>query len=62
MQRTHALQGILVNLVNHEYQHDCWIGEMRQARGYSTPGTVPSQRARLVNGYWMLSSDTDGAG
>jgi uncharacterized damage-inducible protein DinB len=60
VQRTHALQTILINLINHEYQHDCWIGEMRQTRGYSIPRTTPSQRASLVDGYWMLSSD--GAG
>ena len=56
-QRTQAMQTILVNLINHEYQHDCWIGEMRQTRGHSIPGVIPSQRARLVDGYWMLSSD-----
>ena len=56
-QRTQALRTILMNLINHEYQHDCWIGEMRHTRGYSTPGTIPSQRARLVDGYWMLSPD-----
>ena len=59
-QRAQALRTILINLINHEYQHDCWIGEMRHTRGYSTPGGVPSQRAQLVDGYWMLSSD--GAG
>ena len=59
-QRTHALQTILINLINHEYQHDCWIGEMRHTRGYSTPGTIPSQRVRLVDGYWMLSSGATG--
>lgn len=56
-QRAHAMHTILINLINHEYQHDCWIGEMRQTLGYSIPGTVPSQRARLVDGYWLLSSD-----
>ncbi len=60
MQGTQALQTILINLINHEYQHDCWIGEMRQTRGYSIPGAIPSQRARLVDGYWMLSSDRAG--
>ena len=56
-QRKHAMQTILINLINHEYQHDCWIGEMRQTRGYSIPDAIPSQRARLVDGYWMLSPD-----
>ena len=53
-QRTQAMQTILINLINHEYQHDCWIAEMRQTRGYSVPGTIPSQRARNVDGFWML--------
>ena len=60
VQRTRALQSILINLINHEYQHDCWIGEMRQTRGYSIPRTAPSQRARSVDGYWMLLSDAAG--
>ena len=55
-QRRQAMQSILINLVNHEYQHDCWIGEMRQARGYSIPATIPSRRARKVDGFWMLPS------
>jgi len=53
-QRRQAMQSILINLVNHEYQHDCWIGEMRQARGHSVPATIPSRRARKVDGFWML--------
>ena len=59
-QRTQAMQTILINLINHEYQHDCWIGEMRQTLGYSAPMTIPSQRARSVDGFWMLSSDDAG--
>jgi hypothetical protein len=57
VQASHTLQTILINLISHEYQHDCWIGEMRQTRGYSLPTTVQSQRARLVDGYWMLPSN-----
>ena len=60
VQRAQAMKTILVNLINHEYQHDRWIGEMRQKRGHSIPRTHPSQRARLVDGYWMLSSDSAG--
>lgn len=53
-QASHTLRTLMVNLINHEYQHDCWIGEMRQIRGYPVPDAVPSQRIRLVDGYWML--------
>jgi hypothetical protein len=60
VQRKRALQTILINLINHEYQHDCWIGEMRQTRGYSIPRTAPSQGVRSVDGYWMLLSDAAG--
>ena len=56
-QASHTLRTLLINLINHEYQHDCWIGEMRRTRGYSVPASVPSQRARLVDGYWMLPAD-----
>ena len=56
-QASRTLWTLLVNLINHEYQHDCWIGEMREMRGYPVPVSVPSQRARLVDGYWMLLSD-----
>ena len=59
-QRTTAMQTILINLINHEYQHDCWIAEMRQARGSSVPRAIPSQRARNVDGFWMLSSGDAG--
>ena len=56
-QASHTLRTLLINLVNHEYQHDCWIGEMRQTLGHSVPTTAPSQRAQLVDGYWMLPPD-----
>lgn len=56
-QASHTLRTLLMNLVNHEYQHDCWIGEMRQALGHPVPATAPSQRTRRVDGYWMLPSD-----
>lgn len=56
-QASHTLCTLMINLINHEYQHDCWIGEMRQIRGYPVPEAAPSQRARLVDGYWMLPPD-----
>lgn len=58
-QASHTLRTLLMNLVNHEYQHDCWVGEMRQTLGHAVPVTAPSQRARLVDGYWMLLSDSE---
>ena len=56
-QASRTLRTLLINVINHEYQHDCWIGEMRQTRGYPVPAPVPSRRARLVDGYWMLPTD-----
>ena len=48
------LEPILVSLINHEYQHDCWINEMRAALGRPTIDEALSTRARKVDGYWGL--------
>jgi len=45
---------ILVSLINHEYQHDCWINEMRAALGRPTLDDALSTRVRKVDGYWGL--------
>jgi hypothetical protein len=45
---------LLVSLINHEYQHDCWVREVRALRGRATPDTVFSSRVRQVDGYWVL--------
>lgn len=45
---------ILVSLINHEYQHDCWVREMRGQLGRHQPDTVLSSRVRQIDGYWGL--------
>jgi hypothetical protein len=53
-QATYAMGPLLVSLINHEYQHDCWVREMRALLGRDTPDRVWSQRVRQVDGYWVL--------
>jgi hypothetical protein len=45
---------LLVSLINHEYQHDCWVREVRALLGHDTPDRVFSRRVRQVDGYWVL--------
>lgn len=46
--------GVLVAAINHEYQHDAWVNEMRQLQGLA-PGPVPgSGRATMIDGYWVV--------
>ena len=45
---------IVLALINHEYQHDCWIREMRVQLGHAQPDEVFSSRAQQVDGYWGL--------
>src|SRR5215510_6554410 len=53
-QATYALGPLLVSLINHEYQHDCWVREMRALLGRDTPDRVFSRRVRQMDGYWVL--------
>jgi hypothetical protein len=53
-QLVQAVGPILVSLINHEYQHDCWVREMRAALGRTKPDAVFSNRVSQVDGYWML--------
>lgn len=46
--------GLLVALIHHEYQHDTWIGEVRETIGRPAVSRTPSARARQVDGYWLL--------
>jgi DinB superfamily len=46
---------LLIGLVNHEYQHDCWIAEMRALLGRSAPAPPGSTRLTSVDGYWVLT-------
>jgi hypothetical protein len=53
-QATYALGVLLVSLINHEYQHDCWVREMRALLGREIPDVVWSRAVRQVDGYWVL--------
>lgn len=54
-----VLAVVLTALVNHEYQHDAWIDEMRVALGRA-PGPRPeSARVEAVEGYWVVRTPTD---
>jgi hypothetical protein len=53
-QLAHAVGPILVSLIHHEYQHDCWVREMRAVLGRAKPDAVFSSRVQQVDGYWML--------
>jgi hypothetical protein len=53
-QAAHAIVPILISLINHEYQHDCWVREVRTTLGRDQPDTVFSQRLHQVDGYWIL--------
>jgi len=53
-QLAHVLGPILLGLIHHEYQHDCWIGEMRATLGHGAPPDVRSRRVQQVDGYWVL--------
>jgi hypothetical protein len=45
---------LLTSLVNHEYQHSCWIGEVRDILGAPTDDTPPSPNTVQIDGYWVL--------
>lgn len=53
-QATYALGALLVSLINHEYQHDCWVREMRALLGRESPDMVWSRAVCQVDGYWAL--------
>ena len=46
---------LLVSLINHEYQHDCWIGEMRAMLGCSASPDPVSTRLTTIDGYLVLN-------
>jgi hypothetical protein len=53
-QITRIIVPIVVSLINHEYQHDCWIREMRALLSRDKPDSVFSARVRHIDGYWGL--------
>ena len=46
--------GLLKAVINHEYQHDTWIAEVRETIGHPTAPTPPSERVCDIEGYWVL--------
>lgn len=45
---------IVISLINHEYQHDCWIREMRALLQRDTPDRILSQRVSQKDNYWGM--------
>ena len=46
---------LLVALINHEYQHDQWIGEVRADNlGHALPADPDSDQLSRVDGYLVL--------
>ena len=46
---------LLASLINHEYQHDCWIGEMRALLGCTASPDPVSARLTTIDGYLVLN-------
>ncbi|MFD8073412.1 DinB family protein [Streptomyces sp. NPDC059718] len=47
---------LLTALVNHEYQHDQWIGEVRhQSLGHALPPDPASEHLSRIDGYLVLN-------
>lgn len=49
-----VLMPIMAAIINHEYQHDCWIREMRTALGHDKTDQVFSTMVVQLDGYWVL--------
>jgi hypothetical protein len=49
-----AIVPIMAAIINHEYQHDCWIREVRTVLGHDKTDHVFSTQVRQLDGYWML--------
>ena len=47
-------RGLLTSVVNHEYQHAKWIGEVRSTMLDAALAIPSSQRLDEIDGYWML--------
>ena len=52
---------MLTGLINHEYQHDCWVGEVRQTLGHGGPPKPLSTSPCLLycDGYWVMDLTQD---
>lgn len=48
-------QGMLMSIINHEYQHSKWVGEVRHDQfGLDLPADPISDRLSVVDGYQLL--------
>jgi DinB superfamily len=59
-QLRHVLSGVLTDAINHEYQHDTWICEVREVIGRPAVSPPTSVNVTLVDGYWLLLGETGG--
>lgn len=58
----HAIAStLMVAVVNHEYQHDKWICEVREHLGHHLPTPPSAPRLQTVDGYLLLSAPTSRA-
>lgn len=49
---------LLITLIDHEYQHDRWIGEVRTGDlGHALPPDPRSPRLTVIDGYTMIRDD-----
>ncbi len=49
-------RNLLIAVINHEYQHDKWVGEVRvEAHGRPLPEPPRSDRLATVDGYLMVT-------
>jgi hypothetical protein len=47
---------LLTTLINHEYQHDQWIGEVRSRNlGHRLPDDPTTDAIRRIDGYLVLN-------
>jgi DinB superfamily len=53
-QLRHILARVLTDAINHEYQHDTWICEVREVIGRPVAPPPASVNVTLVEGYWLL--------
>ncbi len=50
-------RNLLVAVINHEYQHDKWIGEVRSDQhGHDLPPTPHSERLCVLDGYVVVNA------
>lgn len=53
-QLSFVAEGLMLAVINHEYQHSQWISEVRSELSDSPTPSPASQQLTRVDGYWML--------